>query len=130
MVRGTCDKCHITKDDNFYCFQQFSYFNNQLDLNCYTAKYPDFYDFIFDVVHLIQKCRNIDAVVTLLEHTPTSDAPTLDFGYSTVLHINGNHIQVVRDGKQLYEKYNKMYPTEDREIEYAISLNGDFNFRF
>ena len=135
MVRGTCDKnCPANKDDkncNLYCFQGFPCFNNRPDWNVWSSKNPNFYDFIFSVIEFIMKCKGIDAVIALLEYTPISDAPTLDFDYSTVLKIDKNHIQVVQFGKQLYNEYNKKFPTEDRQIEGSISVpDENFYFKF
>ena len=133
-VRGTCDKQCRVKELRKYCFHKLPCTNKRPDWNWWTGKYPTFHNFIFDVVDWIEVCPHMDALVILFECTPNECENDLDFNYCCPLLIKDNKIKVIggtKRAKALYEEYNKKYPTEDREIEKAISHpEEDFHFRF
>ena len=104
------------------------------DWNCWTGKWPNFYDLIIDIVRWIEVCRHMDTLVVMFEYPPNTCLESeccLAFDYSIGLLIKDNHITVLSDSKvrTLYEEYNKKYPTKDREIEESINWE-DTEFKF
>lgn len=130
-VRGTCDKqCKKKGDERFYCFREVPCTNNRPDWNVWSCKYPNFYDFLFDVVKFVLICPHTDTLIVMFDYTPMSNEPELDFRYSIGVLVKDNKITVVGDdAKSLYKEYNKKYPTCDRQIEKSIS-EPEENFYF
>lgn len=133
-VRGTCDKQCKADKLKTYCFHELPCTNKRPDWNCWTAKYPNFYNLLFDVAKWIGVCPHLDVLVVFFEFTPYPPEEQLDFDYCEALLINGDRIKVYGDStqvKSLYEEYNKKFPTEDRQIEKSISYPEEgFIFRF
>lgn len=132
-IRGTCDKqCKKKGDEFFYCFRDVPCTNDRPDCNVWSCKYPNFYDFIFNVVKFIWICPHTDTLIVMFDYTPMSNEPELDFRYSIGVLVKNNKITVVGDdAKSLYKEYNKKYPTNDRQIEKSISEpEENFYFRF
>ena len=130
-VRGACDKQCGNKDLRTYCFHGIPCMTNRPDWNCYSNKYPNFFDLLFSVVNWVKECKGIDALVVMFSDAPTDYEKELDFNYCTAMLIHQNNIKVIRDSKGLYDKYNRLYPTEDKQIELSISRPEDgFYFRF
>lgn len=133
-VRGICHECCEKKADEwFYCFHEIPCLNKRPDCNCYSAKYPDFWDFLSDTVKFVKNCPHTETFIIMLDFIPSSYEKELHFDYTLVaVLIEGTKITFVNDSyeiKRLYEEYNKKYPTEDREIEDVIS-DPDENFYF
>jgi hypothetical protein len=134
-VRGICDqKCTANKLDYLYCFHDIPCTDKRPDWNCWTGKWPNFYDLIIDIVRWIEVCRHMDTLVVMFEYPPNTCLESeccLAFDYSIGLLIKDNHITVLSDSKvrTLYEEYNKKYPTRDREIEESINWE-DTEFKF
>lgn len=135
-VRGMCHKpCEAKKELRPYCFHELPCTNKRPDWNCWTAKHPDFGCFLFDVVDFVTYCPHTDTLIVMFEYTPIYCEPELDFEHvlSAVL-VKDTKITFITDSneiKKLYKEYNTKYPTEDREIEEAISRpEADFYFKF
>lgn len=130
-VRGACGG-NCNGDCDCYCFSQKPCFNNRPDWNCWSSKYPEFIDFLFDIVKWMQVCDIIDALVVMFQYTPTFYEPKLSFSYSTAIQISGKKITVVKDARKWYGLYNRKYPTSDREIEESINMDfpDNYNYRF
>lgn len=135
-VRGTCDRNCIAEKLNLYCFRDIPCTEKRPDWNCYTAKWPNFFDLITDVIQWMMVCKHMDALVVMFEYPPLENELYLDFNFCTGLLIKDNHILIISDLKvrKLYEEYNKRYPTNDREIESTINyyrdLPGETKFYF
>ena len=130
-VRGECNhqcKCN----SRFYCFRDTPCFQGRPDLNCWSAKYPEFMNLLFDVVEWVNNCDVTDALVVMFQYTPTYYEPELSYGYATAIQVNGKKLKVVKDIKTKYKEYNKKYPTNDRKIEESINTTyfGDSVERF
>ncbi len=123
-VRGTCDGGCNKKDAQFYCFREIPCTNGRPDWNVYASKYPNFYDLLFDVANFIGGCPNTDSLVVMFEYPPYKYDRELYFESTIAMKIDGNKVTIISDStkiKALYKEYNSKYPTEDREIEQAIS---------
>lgn len=121
-VRGACDGNCSTDKLDLYCFPELPCMDKRPDCNCFTGKWPNFYNLITDVVKWVNVCQNMDALVVMFEFLPnTSYKPEgcLCFDCCTGLLIKNNHITVLDKSKikTMYEEYNEKYPTNDREIE-------------
>lgn len=130
-VRGTCDRQCGKKDIKPYCFHQIPCYNNRPDWNCYSCKYPNFFDLVFSVIDWMKECGGVNALVMMFEFQPTEFERDLDFRYCTALLVHHNSIRVIKDAEKIYSEYNEKYPTEDRQIEASISdLENNFVFKF
>ena len=133
-VRGACDGNCSTDKLDLYCFRELPCMDKRPDCNCFTGKWPNFYDLITDVVKWINVCQNMDALVVMFEFPPNeSYLPQwcLRFDYCTGFLIKNNHITVLDSSKvkTLYEEYNEKYPTNDREIEDCFDYEDGKIFR-
>lgn len=133
-VRGTCDKQCKADKLKTYCFHELPCTNKRPDWNCWTAKYPNFYDLLSDIAKWVGVCPHLDVLVAFFEFTPCPPETELDFEYCSALLIYEDTIRVYGDStqvKSLYKEYNTKFPTEDRQIEKSISSpEDDFVFRF
>ena len=130
-VRGICDMQCGKKDIKPYCFHSLPCFNNRPDWNVFSNKYPNFFDLVFSIVEWIQECKKVDALVAMFDCIPVYHETGLDFRYCTTLLIHHNSIKVTNNSKEIYNEYNKKYPTEDRQIESSLSSpKDDFQFKF
>lgn len=134
-VRGTCDKQCSGKKIDAYCFREIPCTDHRPDWNVWSQNYPNFYNLLFDAVHFIDACPHTDTFVVMFEYTPYLHEQELNFHYIYAALLIRNHkITVIGDSakaKKLYEKYNKKFPTKDREIETSISQPEEgFYFHF
>lgn len=123
-VRGTCDGRCSKKNTDFYCFRDVPCTDGRPDWNVYAAKYPNFYDLLFDVANFIGVCPNTDSLIVMFDYPPYEYDRELSFDYAFAMKIEGNKANIINDCtkiKVLYKDYNSKYPTKDRKIEEAIS---------
>lgn len=133
-IRGTCDKqCNRLKNlVDFYCFQELPCFNSRPDWNVWSTSNPNFCDLLKDIMKFITLCPHTSTFITIFEYTPTAEEPELSFEYCTGILIKNTSVTIIKNSsriKDLYDEYNKKYPTEDRQIEASIS-EPEVNFNF
>ena len=136
-IRGICNKnCHSHEYD-YYCFHKLPCTNSGPNWNCWSAKYPNIIDMLFDIYHFIKHCPNTNTLIVNFDFTTDEYNKTLSYEYAHSAYlVKDSKIVVFRNSemiKQLYEEYNKNYPTEDREIESSITDyfdEGLFRFHF
>lgn len=133
-VRGICVKpCESKPDINTYCLRGIPCMNNRPDRNCLSVEYPEFDDFLFDVVKFVRHCPHTDTFIVMFCFLPGKEG----LGFKDVLAavlVKDKKITFISDSdeiKELYEDYNEKYPTADRDVEKTISYyNAGFHFRF
>lgn len=134
-VRGICDQqCTANKLD-LYCFHNIPCTDKRPDCNCWTGKYPNFYDLIIDVVRWIEVCRHMDTLVVMFEYPPNPcllSECCLHFDCCIGVLVKDNYITILSDSKvrTLYEEYNIKYPTRDRELEETINWDEELEYEF
>lgn len=132
-IRGTCaGNCQMGKFEN-YCLRG-PCANKRPDMNAWTPRWPDFFMVMFDVLQWIKVCPGMDALVVYFDFTPNADNREFYYDSSYAFLIKNECIKVIGEAKRvrdIYKEYNRKYPTEDREIERAISSpEENFYFRF
>jgi len=133
-VRGACLKpCENKADISTYCMRGIPCMNNRPDRNCLSIEYPEFDDFLFDVVKFVHHCPHTDTFIVMFRFLPHEEGLDFKDVLAAVL-VKDKKITFISDSdeiKKIYEDYNKKYPTADREVEETISYyNYGFHFKF
>lgn len=88
-----------------------------------AIKYPEYYEFLPELVIWSASCPELDAVYVMHDFVPVySDDGELDFSFAFLLRDNKiTYIDDEEKVKRLYEEYHKKYPCDTSEVENNIN---------
>lgn len=79
-VSGSCCRTCGNRNTNLYCFGCIPCDGRKPSGDCYTGKYPNFFDLIFDIANWVRECGSLDVVIYVYqfwclngENTPIED---------------------------------------------------------
>lgn len=94
VVSGNCCRTCGNRGINLYCFNNFPCDGKRPVANCYTGKYPNFFDLIFDIANWIRECGNLTVVIYVYQFWCVDEGNTPVEDYDLKVVVNGNLIIV------------------------------------
>lgn len=131
-IRGECSSSCTNKEVKTYCFNT-PCSNGHLNYNGWSGKYPEFTDFLFDVVNWIKECSHTNMFIVMFDFTPNEHERELDFRFVVVaVLVKGTKITFITEAAEIervYEEYNTRYPMKDY-LEISKGNGDTFKFSF
>ena len=94
MVSGSCCRTCGNRDISLYCFNGFPCDGRNPIADCYTGKYPNFFDFIFDIANWIRECGSLTVAVYVYQFWCLNEENTSLEDYDLKVVVNDNLIIV------------------------------------
>lgn len=94
VVSGNCCRTCGNRGISFYCFNGFPCDGKHPVADCYTGKYPNFFDLVFDIASWVRECGNLTVVVYVYQFWCVDEGNTPVEDYDLKVVVNGNIIIV------------------------------------
>lgn len=94
VVSGNCCRTCGNMGISFYCFNGFPCDGKRPVADCYTGKYPNFFDLVFDIANWVRECGNLTVVVYVYQFWCVDEGNTPVEDYDLKVVVNGNIIIV------------------------------------